>query len=351
MPPARALEFSWEFPSTFKKPSALLLERGFAVCLRSKLPDARLGIMHMWNWTLALIVCLAAAGTVLAQKVTKLEGQVVCCAECWAEADRTRVEYGTAENLLKARSCVERDPTLLAVRANDQFKLYQLTLGKYRLPGKNWLEFVGKRVEATGTIQNKNEASIFRVDSLTVLAPSLAEREAARVVGQTIALQLTDLSGSQQNLASLKQRIVILNFWATYCVPCKTEMPDLAAIQNEYAALGVQVIGASTDEVSDRQKIIQFVRETKINFPVWIGAGTADMARFGLGSALPGTVVIGKDGRIARVISGVVNQADLKKEIEAMLASTPTSAGAREEKNKEVASAKERPAEVSSVPS
>jgi peroxiredoxin len=128
-------------------------------------------------------------------------------------------------------------------------------------------------------------------------------------------------------------------------------MPDLAAIQNEYAALGVQVIGASTDEVSDRQKIIQFVRETKINFPVWIGAGTADMARFGLGSALPGTVVIGKDGRIARVISGVVNQADLKKEIEAMLASTPTSAGAREEKNKEVASAKERPAEVSSVPS
>jgi thiol-disulfide isomerase/thioredoxin len=279
----------------------------------------------------------------------RLEGQVVCCAECWAEADRTKVEYGTAENLLKAKSCIERDPTLLAVRDGDKFKLYQLALGKLRLPGKNWLDFVGKRVEVSGAIQTKKDVSIFRVDSLTVTAPSLAEREAAKVVGQEVDLKLTDLSGSQQSLGSLKGRVVILNFWATYCIPCKSEMPDLAAIQNEYAALGVQVIGASTDKIGDRQKILQFVKETKINFPVWIGAGTSDMLRFGLGSALPGTVVIGKDGQIAKVISGVVNQADLKKQIEAMLAST--SAGVPKEKNKEVASAKKKPAEVSSVPS
>jgi thiol-disulfide isomerase/thioredoxin len=214
---------------------------------------------------LTLMVYLVACCSVIAQTATKFEGQVVCCAECWAEADRTKVEYGTAENLLKAKSCVERDPTLLAVRENDQFKLYQLVLGKFRLPGKTWLDYVGKRVEVTGTIQTKKDISIFRVDSLTVLAPSLAEREAAKVVGQIIELQLSDLSGSQQSLSSFKGRIVILNFWATYCIPCKTEMPDLAAIQNEYAALGVQVIGASTDDVADRQKVLQFVRENKIN--------------------------------------------------------------------------------------
>jgi thiol-disulfide isomerase/thioredoxin len=67
---------------------------------------------------------------------------------------------------------------------------------------------------------------------LTVLAPSLAEREAAKVAGQEIELKLTDLSGSQQSLGWLKGRVVILNFWATYCIPCKSEMPDLAAIQN-----------------------------------------------------------------------------------------------------------------------
>lgn len=299
---------------------------------------------------IALLLSLACAGAAAPQNSTvKLEGKVVCCAECWAEADRTKVEYGTAENLLKARSCVERDPTLLAVREGDKFKLYQLTLGKFRLPGKNWLDFVGKRVEVTGAIQTKKDTSIFRVDSLTVLAPSLAEREAAGAVGQEVELRLIDLSGSQQSLNSLKGRIVILNFWATYCVPCKSEMPDLAAIQNEYAALGLQVIGASTDELADRQKVLQFVKETKINFPVWMGAATSDMLRFGLGSALPGTVVIGKDGRIAKVISGVVNQADLKKQIEAMLASASTST--EPAKNNQQVTASRKPAQVSSVPS
>ena len=299
---------------------------------------------------IALLFSLACAASAASQNsAAKLEGQVVCCAECWAEADRTKVEYGTAENLLKARGCVERDPTLLAVREGDKFKLYQLALGKFHLPGKNWLDYVGKRVEVTGAIQTRKDTSIFRVDSLTVLAPSLAEREAARVVGQEVELSLTDLSGSQQHLNSLKGRMVILNFWATYCVPCKSEMPDLAAIQNEFAALGVQVIGASTDELADRQKVLQFVKDTKINFPVWIGATTVDMLRFGLGAALPGTVVIGKDGRIGKVISGVVNQADLKKQIEAMLASASTSA--EPAKNNQQVTASRKPAQVSSVPS
>ena len=304
----------------------------------------------MKRMLIGLLFFLSLAYPLAAQtSAARLEGQVVCCAECWAEADRTKVEYGTAENLLKAKSCVERDPTLLAVRDGEKFRLYQLALGKFRLPRKNWLDFVGKRVEVSGAIQTRKDVSIFRVDSLTVIAPSLAEREAAKVVGQEVELKLTDLSGSQQSLGSLKGRVVILNFWATYCIPCKSEMPDLAAIQNEYAALGVQVIGASTDEVSDRQAVLEFVKETKINFPIWVGAGTSDMLRFGLGSALPGTVVIGKDGQIAKVISGVVNQADLKKQIEGMLASTASAAAPKGE-NKEVAAAK-RPAEVSSVPS
>jgi thiol-disulfide isomerase/thioredoxin len=303
---------------------------------------------------LLLLFLLIFAAPIKSQSPgAKLEGQIVCCAECWAEADRTKVEFGTAENLLKAKSCVERDPTLLAVREGEKFKLYQLELRKFRLPGKNWLDFVGKRVEITGAIQTKKDVSILRVDSLTVLAPSLAEREAAKAVGQEIGLNLTDLSGSQQTLSSLKGRVVILNFWATYCIPCKSEMPDLAAIQNEYAALGVQVVGASTDEIGERQKVLQFVKDTRINFMIWVGAGAADMLRFGLGSALPGTVVIGKDGKVVRVISGVVNQVELKKQIDAMLASTAGSIVASPEKNEPVVAAKEKDGrnEAASVPS
>jgi hypothetical protein len=141
----------------------------------------------MKNLFLAFAICFIAAGHVTAQSATKLEGQVVCCAECWAEADRNKVEYGTAENLLKAKSCVERDPTLLAVREGEKFRLYQLALGKFRLPGKNWLDFVGKRVEVSGAIQTKKDVSIFRVDSLTVTAPSLGNVKLRRLSGRKLS--------------------------------------------------------------------------------------------------------------------------------------------------------------------
>jgi len=300
----------------------------------------------------AFLLLVSFAGISSAQSPpVKLEGQVVCCAECWAKADRTKVEYGTAEDLLRAKSCVAGgDPTLLAVREGDSFTLYQLEQGKFRLPGKDWLEYVGKRIAVTGALRKKKEESAIHVDTLEVLEASIAEREAANVLGQEIDLTLKDPFGAEQRLSSLKGRIVILNFWATYCVPCRKEMPDLAAIQNEYAALGVQVIGASADEAEDRAKVLQFVKETRINFPIWMGATTADMMRFGLGAALPGTVIIGRDGRIAKIISGIVNQADLKKQIDSMLASAEKAA-AKERKREQVASAKETPSGASSVPS
>lgn len=297
---------------------------------------------------LSLILLLTFGSIAPAQtSPVKFEGQVVCCAECWAKADRTKVEYGTAEDVLRAESCVAGgDPTLLAVREDEKFTLYQLEQGGFRLPGKNWLEFVGKRVAVTGTVRRSKKASIVRVDALEVLAASLAEREAADASGREVDLSLKDLFGAQVGLSQFKGRIVVLNFWATYCVPCRREMPDLAAIQNEYAALGVQVIGASADVAEDRDKVLQFIRETKINFPIWTGATTADMMRFGLGAALPGTAIVGRDGRVVKVISGIVNRADLKKQIDGMLASAEASV-----KREEVARAKERPAKVSAVPS
>lgn len=288
-----------------------------------------------------LFLCAASA----VGQSTRLEGTVVCCADCWAERDRTKVEFGTAEDLLKAQSCVAKgDPTLIAVREGDKFTLYQLEQAKFRLPGKNWLDFVGKRVAVTGTVQKKKDVSLVRVDALEVLAASPAEREQSAIVGKEIDLALKDPFGAEQRLSSLKGRIVILNFWATYCIPCRKEMPDLAAIQNEYGALGVQVIGASTDEAADRDKVMQFARETKVNFPIWLGAGTEHMIRFGLGAALPGTVIIDREGRVAKIISGVVNFADIKKQIDSMIAVAALASARRN-------NAPQKRTEVSSVPS
>jgi peroxiredoxin len=124
-------------------------------------------------------------------------------------------------------------------------------------------------------------------------------------------------------------------------------------VQNEYAALGVQVIGASTDAAEDRAKVMQFIKEVKVNFPVWTGATSADMTRFGLGAALPGTVVIGRDGKIVKIISGVVKLPELKKQIDSMLAAAEAAAPAPEKGRErgQAASAKQKPSEASSVPS
>ena len=296
--------------------------------------------------TLYLVLVFLFSATSTMGQATKFEGQVVCCAECWAEADRTKVEFGTAEDLLKAQSCVaDGDPTLIAVREGDKFTLYQLEQARFRLPGKNWLEFIGKRVAVTGTVQKKKNLNVIRVDSLEVLAASLAERQASTVVGKEKELTLKDPFGTEQRLSSLKGRIVILNFWATYCLPCRKEMPDLAAIQNEYAALGVQVIGASADEPEDRDKVLQFAKETKVNFPIWLGATPAHMMKFGLGAALPGTVIINREGLVAKVISGVVNRADLKRQIDSMLAAAERTGAKQREQERQKRS------DISSVPS
>lgn len=247
-----------------------------------------------------------------------LEGQIVCCAECWAEADRTKVEFGTAEDLLKAKACVEGgDPTLIAVRDGDKFELYKIEQGKFKLTEKNWLGYVGKYVLVTGELKKKEK--IFVVDTLEIVKDSIGERERKAAIGQNVELKLKDLFGTEQSLSQFRGRIVILNFWATYCEPCRKEMPDLALIQNEYAALGVQVIGASADEVSDRPLVLKFIKETKVNFPIWMGATADDMTRFGLGTALPGTVVIDKNGKIVKVISGIVKAEDLRNDIDGML--------------------------------
>jgi thiol-disulfide isomerase/thioredoxin len=306
---------------------------------------------------LMLAAALFAALSASAQKTNdaaavRLEGQVVCCAECWAEKDRLKDEYGTAEDLLAAKGCVEGgDPTLLAVRTGDKFTLYQLEEGKYKRPGENWLAFVGKRVAVTGTTRREKKTHIVRVDELEITAESLATREAEAALGQTVELKLNDLFGTEQSLSQYKGRIVILNFWATYCVPCREEMPDLAEIQNEFAALGVQVIGASADEAGDRAKVLQFIKETKINFPVWVGAKASDMMRFGLGEALPGTVVLDKDGRIVKVISGVVDPLELRKQIETMLATAEASVPPGETVAEKKKAGKREESKASSVPS
>ena len=139
----------------------------------------------------------------------------------------------------------------------------------------------------------------------------------AGAAGDEASLVLKDLNGREQRLDSYRGKTVVLNFWATWCGPCVKEMPILVSLQNRFGARGVQVIGASADEQPD--KIPAFIKKLKINFPVWVGATTADMQRLGLGSALPATAIINHTGQVVERIPGVVKKEDLEKRIEAIL--------------------------------
>jgi len=303
----------------------------------------------MRSTLIALFLLLTLTAGVAAQTATpaKLEGQIVCCTDCWNRADRKTTPYGTPADLVKASDCVGKgDPTLLAVMNREGVPtFYQLEDGGYKKPGKTWLELAGSRVEITGPTRSRKEKHFVRVDELKVLAAPEQIAPQPNMIGNEVELVLKDLFGVEQKLSSFRGRIVVLNFWATYCGPCLKEKPDLAAIQNQYAALGIQVIGASADTLAEQREVRKFITNLKVNFPVWLGATAEEMARFGLGPALPGTAIIGRDGKIVGVHRGIIKEADVRKQLDLLIADRQ-----REAKG-QIEMAKVRTKDASSVPS
>lgn len=250
-------------------------------------------------------------------KSVKLKGQVVCSV-CWFEAaDRKKTPYGNDADIKCALDCSEQGiPQALAVEDEKGFTLYSMEPGAFKPSGKDFLDIVPKMVEVEGEVRTEKDKRFIKVNSLKILD----EKPIKPIpVSDDAVLALKDLTGSDQSLASYRGRVVVLNFWATWCEPCKKEMPDLAAIQNEYAPLGVQVIGAAGDEAADSAKVLKFIREFKVNFPVWVGTQTDDMQRFGVGTVLPATVIINREGKIVWREIGIIKPAELRKQLDAIL--------------------------------
>lgn len=247
----------------------------------------------------------------------KLKGQVVCSI-CWFEADdRKKVPYGTLADIKCAEDCSKDNETQsLSVEDEKGFTLYTLEKGDFKTDGKDFLKLVPKMVEIEGTVRTDKDKRFLRVNAVTVIKGPVSKPTPLPIEAP---LALKDLTGAEQTLASYRGRVVVLNFWATWCEPCKKEMPDLSAIQNEYAALGVQVIGAAGDAAMDSARVLKFIRGYKLNFPVWVGAQTSDMERFGVGSVLPATVIIDRDGKIVWREIGIIKPLELRKELDRIL--------------------------------
>jgi thiol-disulfide isomerase/thioredoxin len=129
---------------------------------------------------------------------------------------------------------------------------------------------------------------------------------------------LSDLQGQPHHLADYRGKVVIVNFWATWCGPCKHEMPLFADAVKRYGADHVQVIAVSLDDESTRNKIPGFAEKQKMSFPILLG-DTSAMQKLGLGEAVPATVFFdGNGNRVARIL-GEVSKSELKERLESML--------------------------------
>ncbi|OGA29029.1 MAG: hypothetical protein A3I01_20285 [Betaproteobacteria bacterium RIFCSPLOWO2_02_FULL_65_24] len=146
--------------------------------------------------------------------------------------------------------------------------------------------------------------------------------EQQEALAQLGALELPDLQGKTRSLADWRGQVVVVNFWATWCEPCREEVPALQRVRSRYAANGLEVVGVAFDTAA---KVQQFAVEFAVSYPLLIGGlGSIDLTRK-LGNrlgALPYTLVLDRQGKIALAHLGAVSEARLRAVVEPLMLKT-----------------------------
>ncbi|MGB8061358.1 MAG: TlpA disulfide reductase family protein [Candidatus Sulfotelmatobacter sp.] len=144
--------------------------------------------------------------------------------------------------------------------------------------------------------------------------------DAPAIVGKSTPapdFTLEKLGGGNLKLSDLRGKAVLLNFWATWCGPCKIETPWLVEMQNEYGNQGLQVIGVAMDD-SGKDEISKFAKDMGVNYPVLLGKEAVG-EEYGGVPALPESFFIGRDGKIVDRIIGLKGKAEIEDAIKKAL--------------------------------
>jgi thiol-disulfide isomerase/thioredoxin len=139
-------------------------------------------------------------------------------------------------------------------------------------------------------------------------------------------LTLRDLDGKDLSLAQYKGKVVLVNFWATWCEPCQVEIPWLIEMQQKYAARGFTVLGIAMDE-EGASVVTPWVKKerfdvngskSQMNYPIVIGDDAA-ADKFGGLLGYPTSVLINRDGKVVKRITGIISYDEISKSIESQL--------------------------------
>jgi thiol-disulfide isomerase/thioredoxin len=131
------------------------------------------------------------------------------------------------------------------------------------------------------------------------------------------ATAFTDTDGRSQPLGRFQDRLLVLNFWATWCVPCREEMPAFARVSSRWNARGVQFLGISAE---DGDKVARFGRELGITYPLWTGGDQVGELSRRLGNrlgVLPHTALIAPGGAVLETRVGPYTESELEQRLQA----------------------------------
>jgi thiol-disulfide isomerase/thioredoxin len=152
-----------------------------------------------------------------------------------------------------------------------------------------------------------------------ILDGDLAALEESEMVGKPAPLDFTlkDMHGRDVHLASFTGKVILINFWATWCAPCKAEIPGLVELQEQYAG-DLVVLGLSIDDTAD--KLLAFAEAYDMNYPVLVGLGHDDVLdAYGPLWGIPVSVIVDRDGIVAVRHALMATKEQFEREITALL--------------------------------
>jgi peroxiredoxin len=148
-------------------------------------------------------------------------------------------------------------------------------------------------------------------------APALAAQTPGSLLHQQAPqFARTDLNHQRIDLSAYRGHVVLLNFWATWCAPCQTEMPRFVEWQNQYRAAGLQIIGVSMDD--DADQALALVRRRHLNYPVLMGDSELGL-QYGGVLGLPVTFLIDRRGKVTARFKGATSMTAMRREVERLL--------------------------------
>ncbi len=134
-----------------------------------------------------------------------------------------------------------------------------------------------------------------------------------------LSFTVKDMNGRNVKLADFKGKVILLNFWATWCGPCKVEIPGFVELYNAYKDKGFVVLGISTDDAPEQLKA--FSQQMRITYPVLVGSDRSDITDVAYGPmwGIPVSFLIGKDGTICHRYMGLATKEQLERELNVLL--------------------------------